>query len=116
MSGLYDLRTASREWTVRTVSRHWAMLIVLIPIAFTFYTWVISDGVPYFTDGNETYSAYAHGRNMFLFHPLANSLLTDDAVGLNQQSTRSPPLSGNLPVTLPIFSSLLESAVSNGRC
>ena len=98
MSGLYDLRTAGRAWAVRTVSRHWAMLIVLIPIAFTFYTWVISDGVPYFTDGNETYSAYAHGRNMFLFHPLANSLLTDDAVGLNP--TEHPftyTHQGNLP-------------------
>lgn len=80
---LYDLVAAFLERGVNAWDSPRIMLIAVIPLAFTLYTWALSGGVPYFTDANETYSAYAHARNMMLFHPLANSLLTDDAVGLH---------------------------------
>ncbi len=83
-------RAAGNPWFLSAalgrMRRSAPLLIALIPVLFTVYTWAISDGIPYFTDGNETYSAYAHARNMYRFAPLANSLLTDDAVGHHPQA------------------------------
>ncbi|GEO42980.1 hypothetical protein SAE02_71280 [Skermanella aerolata] len=60
---------------------HWA--VMLIPLAFLIWAWLGSNGVPYFTDNNESFSAYVHARNMLWFDPLANAFLTDDSVAFH---------------------------------
>ena len=66
--------------------RHAYYLIAIVPLVFTIVTWSASDGVPYFTDNNETYSAYAHARNMDMFGVANNAMLTDDGVGLHPEA------------------------------
>jgi hypothetical protein len=62
--------------------RMWAWLcIAIIPSAIVFRMWLVTDGLPYNTDSNETFSAYVQGQSMLHFNPWANAFLTDDATG-----------------------------------
>jgi hypothetical protein len=61
----------------RSISPFW--LIAVVPLAFILHSWIISGGLPYHTDANESFSAYVMGRNLVRFGGWNNAFLPDDA-------------------------------------
>src|SRR3989442_715154 len=61
----------------RFLSPFW--LVAVVPLTFTLHSWIISAGLPYHTDANESSSAYAMGRNLVRFGGWQNAFLPDDA-------------------------------------
>lgn len=54
-------------------------LLTAIPMVCLLAMWHTTEGLPYNTDSNESFSAYVQGQNMIHFNPSANAFLTDDA-------------------------------------
>lgn len=48
---------------------------------YIMYGWFITNGLPYNSDANESFSAYVQGQNMLNFGPTKNFFLPDDAPG-----------------------------------
>jgi hypothetical protein len=54
------------------------VLIAVIPFAFVLGSWLWADGVPYYTDANETFASYVHARNMVTWDPRQTAWLTSE--------------------------------------
>lgn len=58
----------------------WAV-VTAIPLGVLLKMWLVTGGLPYNSDSNESFSAYVQAQSMLHFNPLANAFLTDDATG-----------------------------------
>jgi len=54
-------------------------ILISMAIIFIIHSWIVTDGLPYHSDANESFSAYVQGQNMLNFDPLKNAFLPDDA-------------------------------------
>jgi hypothetical protein len=61
----------------------WISLAV-IPLAALIRMWLVTEGIPYNTDSNESFSAYVQGQSLLHFDPWTNSFLPDDATGYHR--------------------------------
>jgi hypothetical protein len=67
--------------------------------------WVVTGGLPYNTDSNETFSAFVQGQSLLHFDPWKNAFLPDDATGYH---TAAHPFTYTHGPNLPrYFSALL---------
>jgi hypothetical protein len=62
------------------------IVIAAIPIGILLKMWLVTGGLPYNTDSNESFSAYVQGQSMLHFNPWANAFLPDDATGYHAES------------------------------
>jgi hypothetical protein len=60
------------------------LLIALLPCAFVVGSWLWADGVPYYTDANETFASYLHARNMVTWDPRLTSWITIESTDPGQ--------------------------------
>lgn len=54
-------------------------ILAAIPLAWVLHMWIVTGGLPYNTDSNESFSAFVQGQNLVRFDPWANAFLPDDA-------------------------------------
>jgi hypothetical protein len=50
--------------------------LFLLPLAFVVGSWLWADGIPYYTDANETFASFVHARNMVTWAPWKTAWLT----------------------------------------
>lgn len=62
------------------------IVIAVIPIGILLKMWLVTGGLPYNTDSNESFSAYVQGQSMLHFNPWANAFLPDDATGYHDEA------------------------------
>jgi hypothetical protein len=64
------------------LQRRWIWIcLAVVPLVVVARMWLVTGGLPYNTDSNESFSAYVQGQSMLHFDPWANSFLPDDATG-----------------------------------
>jgi len=67
--------------------RHWPWaLLGAIPLSVVLRMWVVTGGLPYNTDSNETFSAFVQGQSLLHFDPRKNAFLPDDATGYHPEA------------------------------
>lgn len=57
------------------------LIVAAIPLGVVLKMWLVTGGLPYNTDSNESFSAYVQAQSMIHFNSWANAFLPDDATG-----------------------------------